>query len=199
MITRIILLLIGYLFGIIETGYLYGKKKGIDIRTKGSGNVGATNTLRVFGIKAATLILLCDFLKGFIPCILTSVVFSNDPNRFIYVLYTGLGTSLGHNFPFYLKFNGGKGVAVTAAVAFAIDWKLGLILVVLFALIALITKLVSLSSIIASLAFIILNLIIVDISLEYDILCTLLGALVIIRHSANIERLLNGKENKIKL
>ena len=197
--TKVLLLLIGYICGLFESGYFYGKLHGIDIRTKGSGNIGATNTLRVFGLKAGILILLCDFLKCFIPCIIVGILFPDKPLHYLYILYTGVGVSLGHNFPCYLNFRGGKGVACAAGLVFALDWKLGLLVVGSFALTAVLTRLVSLSRIVAALLFIILNLMFSDIGLEYQILCIFIGTMIIVRHAANIERLLKGTENRLEL
>lgn len=198
-LTRAVLLVIGYVFGLFESGYFYGKLHGIDIRTKGSGNIGATNTLRVFGPKAGAIILLCDFLKCFLPCMIAGRIFPASPFHYISILYMGLGVTLGHNFPFYLGFRGGKGIACAAGMVFALDWKLGLIVVGIWAVITAITRLVSLASIVAAFVFVVLNLMFADLGLEYQILCVIIGMLAIVRHSANIERLLRGTESKIRL
>ena len=108
---RIICLVVGYAFGLIESGYLYGKMNGIDIRQHGSGNSGTTNALRVLGKKAGLVVFIGDVLKTMIPCVAVRILFRDDPPMgYLLTLYTGLGVILGHNYPFYLKFQGGKGI-----------------------------------------------------------------------------------------
>ena len=121
---RIICLAAGYLCGLFQTGYIYGKLHGIDIRSYGSGNSGSTNALRVMGKKAGLTVFVGDFLKTVIPCFITRLLFKDQPElMYVYMLYTGLGVILGHNFPFYLGFKGGKGIAATAGIIFSIDWR----------------------------------------------------------------------------
>ena len=125
---RIICLAAGYLCGLFQTGYIYGKLHGIDIRSYGSGNSGSTNALRVMGKKAGLTVFVGDFLKTVIPCFITRLLFKDQPElMYVYMLYTGLGVILGHNFPFYLGFKGGKGIAATAGIIFSIDWRLTVI------------------------------------------------------------------------
>ena len=97
---RILCLLTGYVFGLFQTGYLYGKMHHIDIRQYGSGNSGTTNALRVMGKKAGLLVFMGDFLKTVSACLLVRLVMKGDPSVDLYVLYAGLGVVLGHNFPF---------------------------------------------------------------------------------------------------
>ena len=113
---RVIALGIGYLFGLFQTGYLYGKSQGIDIRSEGSGNAGTTNSLRVLGIKAGLITFAGDLCKAILAVLLVKVLFRNAyPDAVkILELYAGFGAVLGHNFPFYLKFKGGKGIACTS-------------------------------------------------------------------------------------
>ena len=122
---RLVCLAVGYLFGIFQTGYIYGRVHGIDIRKYGSGNSGSTNALRVMGKKAGITVFLGDFLKTVIPCMAVRFVFKDQPDyAYVYMLYIGLGVILGHNYPFYLHFKGGKGIAATAGIIFSIDWRL---------------------------------------------------------------------------
>lgn len=109
-IARIIAVAIGYACGLFETGYFYGKKKGVDIRTKGSGNSGATNTLRTFGWKAGLVTCLGDILKTVAAVLAVKLIFGRTYTEDIILLelYAGFGAVLGHNFPFYLKFKGRK-------------------------------------------------------------------------------------------
>ena len=191
------MIVIGYAFGLIQSGYYYGKLKGIDIREHGSGNVGATNSLRVLGPKAGGLVLACDFLKAFIPTLIVGLIWKDKPIHYIYMLYIGLGVMLGHNFPAQLKFRGGKGVASTAGMLFAVDWRLGLILLAVFAIITLTTRLVSLASITDMMLFIIATLLFSDQGMEVSLLVIIICGMSIIRHASNIERLLNKTEKQI--
>ena len=108
--------MIGYVFGLFQTAYLYGKLHGIDIRNYGSGNAGTTNTLRTPGTKAGLIVLLGDIMKCILAIVLTNMLFQNSHPDEIYLLkiYAAAGAILGHNFPFYLHFKGGKGIAATA-------------------------------------------------------------------------------------
>ncbi len=113
---RIACLLIGYVFGLFQTAYFYGKAHGIDIRQHGSGNAGTTNTLRVLGTKAGLIVFAGDCLKCIAAVALVRLIFGSTYHDIIYLLclYTGAGAILGHNYPFYLNFKGGKGIAATA-------------------------------------------------------------------------------------
>ena len=113
---RVVCLLIGYVFGLFQTGYFYGKAHGIDIREHGSGNSGTTNALRVLGTKAGLIVFAGDCLKCMAAVWLVRLVFGGSYNNIIYLLclYTGAGAILGHNYPFYMHFKGGKGIAATA-------------------------------------------------------------------------------------
>ena len=122
---RIVCILIGYAFGLFQSGYLLGKLHGIDIRKEGSGNSGTTNALRVMGVKAGLLVFAGDVIKLFAAAFVTHLIFSpgrwHEPYSMILILYTAIGAVLGHNYPFYLSFKGGKGIAVTAAVRRSAD------------------------------------------------------------------------------
>ena len=113
---RVICLLIGYVFGLFQTAYFYGKAKGIDIRKYGSGNAGTTNALRVLGTKAGLIVLAGDCLKCIVAVCITKALFTtgHPENIYLLCLYTGAGAIIGHNFPFYMGFKGGKGIAATA-------------------------------------------------------------------------------------
>ena len=126
---RVLCLAAGYLFGLIQTGYFYGKAHGVDIRKHGSGNSGTTNALRVLGKKAGLIVFAGDFLKAFIPCLLVRM-FLGDGELYTHVLilYMGFGVTLGHNYPFYLGFKGGKGIAVMAGILMASDLRVTLVL-----------------------------------------------------------------------
>lgn len=112
---RLICLVMGYVFGLFQTGYLYSRSKHMDIRNYGSGNSGSTNVLRVMGKKAGLVVFLGDAGKMILACLLTRVIFRSQPESlYLYLLYTGFGVILGHNFPFYMGFKGGKGIAASA-------------------------------------------------------------------------------------
>lgn len=121
-VARIIALLIGYGFGLFQTGYLYGKSKGIDIRKQGSGNAGTTNSLRVLGWKAGIITFAGDLLKAVFAVLLVKLIFHGTygADTKVLELYAGFGTVLGHNFPCYLQFRGGKGIACTTGVILAV-------------------------------------------------------------------------------
>ena len=204
---RFILILIGYAFGLIQTGYFYGKITGHDLRKQGSGNTGATNALRVDGIKGGFIVFFFDALKAFIPCFAVSLIFREDAYRYVYLIYTALGVILGNDFPFYLKFKGGKGVAATCGWAFAWNWLYTLGGLALFFLIAFLTGFVSLASIIASLYIIGITAVFGfvhygaaafthPVFLEFFIVVCFLSFLLIFRHKGNIKRLLTGTENR---
>lgn len=146
---RVIALGIGYLFGLFQTGYLYGKSQGIDIRSEGSGNAGTTNSLRVLGIKAGLITFAGDLCKAILAVLLVKVLFRNAyPDAVkILELYAGFGAVLGHNFPFYLKFKGGKGIACTSGMILAVCPLAAPVCLILFIGSIAITRYVSLGSI----------------------------------------------------
>lgn len=212
---RIICLICGYLCGLLETGVLYGKIKGVDIRKHGSGNSGTTNALRVLGPKAGLVVFIGDFCKSFIPCLIVNLIFRHFiPDQYLlYVLYTGFGAVLGHNFPFYLKFKGGKGVATTggAIVGLLNPWII-LILLILFVSTVGITRYVSVGSIGLMIEFVVLYYIFAlnkmlpfdfsraasyEAMIESMIIVLLFSVLAIYKHKTNIGRLLKHEENKL--
>lgn len=112
---RALCLVMGYVFGLFQTGYIYSRSKHMDIRNYGSGNSGSTNVLRVMGKKAGLIVFLGDAGKMIVACLLTRLLFRSQPELlYVYLLYTGFGVILGHNFPFYMGFKGGKGIAASA-------------------------------------------------------------------------------------
>ena len=202
---RLLCIVIGYLFGLIQTGYIYGKINKIDIRKHGSGNAGTTNALRTLGWKAGVITFIGDCLKCVLAVLLVRLLFLQNMHAELYAMYTGLGAVLGHNFPFYLNFKGGKGIASTAGLILAVNPIMFLIVAVVFISIVLITQYVSLGSIIIMILFVIMvvisgqtgNLFLPSGDLyEYYTIVIVLAILAIWRHRANIKRLLNGTENK---
>lgn len=205
---RLIVLAMGYLIGAFQTGYIYGKLHGIDIREHGSGNAGATNTLRTLGAKAGAITFLGDCLKGILAVFLAAHFFGGnfDGDPRILELYAGLGAVLGHNFPFYLKFKGGKGIACTAGIVFAVCPQVVPVCLTTFIIVMWLTHYVSLGSILMAALFIVqvieFNMfgvlgIPAENILEYNILATVFGLMAIWRHKANIGRLRAGTESKI--
>ena len=204
---RIFLLIIGYFIGNIETGYIFGKLNKMDIRNYGSGNAGATNTLRVLGPKAGLIVFLGDFCKSLIPCLVVRFIFRDNVSlSYVYMLYIGLGVVLGHNFPFYLGFKGGKGVASTAGIIMALDIRIAAVCLAIFIVIVAVTRYVSLASIVVMIIFIGMSHMLVKTSygftdgtspMEFRLLVVVIGFLSIFMHRANIKRLLSGTENKI--
>lgn len=199
MVLKIILCLcFGYLFGCFSTGYFIGKLNKVDIRNYGSGNAGTTNALRTLGAKAGLFTLLGDILKAVIPILLVRFIFfHSDELVQLLCLYTGLGVVLGHNYPVWLKFKGGKGIAATGGAMIAFDpWIIPIALPVFVISVAL-TRYVSVGSLLVAIMFPILiqlrypgELHMLTISLVYM-------ALAFIKHRSNIKRLLNGTENKL--
>lgn len=205
MITLYILIsmIIGYGFGCFQTAYIIGRLNNIDIREHGSGNAGTTNTLRTLGKGAAFGTFLGDSLKGMLAVWI--VRFAIAPpieviNPTFLCLIAGFFAVLGHNFPFYLNFKGGKGIATTAAITMAIDWKMGLISLFLFITLCWLTKYVSVASIVLLVVFPITFTIFHGKEVDYiPMLCVALcyTVLGIYRHRGNIERLLHGTERRL--
>ena len=196
---RIICLVIGYLFGnIFQTGYWYGKFNHIDIREYGSGNAGTTNVMRTLGKKAGIITYLLDTFKAVFAALAVHFLFGrNSDIEMLLFLYSGFGVVLGHNFPVYLKFKGGKGIATTGGVIFAFHWQLGLICAAVFLIITAISKYVSLGSI----CMVLIIPFILYFNNPHDWKLVIVGciftAMAIWRHRANIGRLMNGTENKL--
>lgn len=206
---RVICLVIGYCLGLFQTGYLYGKLHGKDIRKYGSGNSGSTNVLRVMGKKAGATVLVGDVMKSILACFLAWLIFHGKAEAgFVRLLelYAGAGAVLGHNFPFYMNFKGGKGVACSGGLIIAMrDWRLFLICLAVFLGTVLFTRFVSLGSILGLTAFFVVWTALCAtgaVSLgvytaESCVVVFLMAALGIWQHRTNIGRLLHGTENKL--
>lgn len=198
MMEIIICLVTGYAFGCFSTGYIVGKINHIDIRKYGSGNSGTTNALRTLGFKAGLITFLGDALKAIIPIMLIRFYFpASEGNLELLLLYTGLGVVLGHNFPVWLHFKGGKGIAATAGVMLAFDWRFGLAAAVVFIILVGITRYVSLGSLALSLLFPIGVLIFYPGQIHMLIVSLIFTVLAYVKHRGNIVRLLNGTERKL--
>lgn len=215
MLYRLLCIVIGYIFGLFQTGYFYGKSKGIDIRNHGSGNSGATNTVRVLGTKAGLIVLLGDVLKCILAVLTTYLLFvkffpAENANELkaLYKLYTGLGVVLGHNFPFYLKFKGGKGIAASAGLIICFGPIYTIIELIIFAAAFVTTHFVSLGSLLVYATFMILIVVYgqlgkfgcsVSVLVEMYIITFILTLLAFIRHKKNIQRLFKGEESPVFL
>lgn len=210
---RILCLIGGYAFGLFQTAYIIGKLHHIDIREYGSGNSGATNALRVLGKKAGIMVYLGDCLKCVVACLITRLLFNhlNPDITLLLVIYTGLGVVLGHVFPFYMGFKGGKGIsAISGAVISLLDLRIIIPCLIVFILVVAISKYVSLGSIVLMVqmwamyaVFVILNPMYgvyhlgQNYVVESIIILGCLAGLAIYKHKANIVRLIHGQENKL--
>jgi len=197
---RILAVLIGYAIGLIQTAYIIGRLKGIDIREHGSGGAGATNVNRVLGAKAGIFVFLVDIAKGIAAFMIPALIWHGGGTFLGYAnalpgLYGAIGCVLGHSFPFYLKFKGGKGMAVTVGLMIAIDIHMFLIAAAVGIALIAITKFISLASLtLAAMMPIILHFL--GYSTEEVLVSFMISILIWYLHRANIGRLLKGEENK---
>ncbi|HYG23020.1 MAG TPA: glycerol-3-phosphate 1-O-acyltransferase PlsY [Verrucomicrobiae bacterium] len=190
-----------YLLGSIPTGYLVAKARGIDIRSVGSGNIGATNAFRVLGKPAGTFVLLIDALKGYaaaswLVALLAPLLDVATVDLNWLRITAGICAVLGHNYTCWLKFKGGKGIATTAGVYLALAPIAVSVALMAWLIVALITRYVSAASIAAAIALPTAVWLTQD-SMLLGVVTTALGALAIFKHRNNIQRLMNGTENKI--
>lgn len=214
---RLICLAIGYVFGLFQTSYLYGRLKHVDIREYGSGNAGTTNAMRVLGKKAGIITYIGDCLKAILACTLIWFIFRNrgldSDYVFLLRIYGGFGVVLGHNFPFYMGFKGGKGIAASSGVILGMgDWKITAISLFLFISVTLVSKYVSLGSLVFMGFFLVEMIVFNEMGIlgfmkkrhvtgtwriEMYVLVLVFVVLAYVKHAANIKRLLNGTERKI--
>lgn len=199
MILKIIFCLIfGYIFGCFSTGYFVGKLNKVDIRKYGSGNVGTTNALRTLGAKGGVITLAGDVFKAVIPMLLVRfLIFPDYEYMQLLTLYTGFGVVTGHNYPVWLKFKGGKGIASTGGVMATFDPLIIPIGLPLFAIIVAITRYVSVGSLFVAVFFPIWILIRHPGDIHMLVLSLVFMVSAFIKHRSNIKRLMNGTENKI--
>lgn len=201
MILKIVIcLIVGYCFGCFSTGYFYGKTQNVDVRQHGSGNIGSTNTLRTLGVKAGIITLLGDVAKCILPCAVLSILFKGAELSYdLIILYTGLGVVCGHNFPFWLEFKGGKGIAAMSGVIIMFSLKLTAIDIIVFIAIVALTRYVSLGSLVVSLSLPIYAALVCKGASDYIhivIVCSIFTVLAFYKHRSNIVRLVTGTENK---
>lgn len=201
MTAYIIMAIIAYAIGSINFAVIFSRKiAGFDVREKGSKNAGTTNMLRTVGKKAALITLLCDIAKGIVAILIAMLIAKIgeelDANLLKYI--AGFMAILGHTFPIFFEFRGGKGVATSIGVLLLLDWKIGLACVIFGVIIIAITKMVSVGSLLAAILFPILTVLMQEnLSIWSILISFLIAILVIFNHRANIERIKNGTENKL--
>lgn len=206
---RLVCLILGYICGLFQTGYIYGRLHHIDIRKHGSGNAGTTNALRTLGWKAGVITFLGDSLKCILAVWIAYMIYgkSNSEMFELLAMYAGIGAVLGHNFPFYLKFKGGKGIAATAGLLLAVNPKVAFVAMITFIVVVGVTRYVSLGSIVLVIIFGIGMIVQGEVfgttltqSQQYELyaLSVFLVILAVYKHRENIKRLCNGTENKLK-
>ncbi len=196
-------LVAGYLLGSLNTSVIVGMIWGKDIRNFGSKSAGLTNTLRVLGKTAAAFVLVGDVLKGIVACLvglrIGVYVQSGQAVDCISLLAAGAGAVLGHNWPVYFGFKGGKGALTAAAVMFMFNWLMALISLGVFVTVIAVSRYVSLGTISAAVFFVAISFVpYFGNTLYFNVFATLMALVIIFKHKANIERLLSGTENKLK-
>ena len=211
-LSKILCVIIGYVFGLLQTAFILGKINHIDIRDYGSGNAGTTNAMRTLGKKMGIITFLGDALKAVFAIIFTYILFHNicEGHMFVITLYTGIGVILGHNFPFYMNFKGGKGIATSGGVIFSLavyDWKFLVLGLLTFFVALIVTKYVSFSSLCFTTGFLVEVIVWGQLGmihnlnkndrLEVYILVAFITILSFIRHKDNIKRLIDGTERRI--
>ncbi len=208
---KIICLVIGYIFGLFQTAYFYGKAHGIDIRQHGSGNSGTTNALRVLGTKAGLIVFAGDCIKCILAVVVARLLFGEMAGDAVYVLclYAAAGAILGHNYPFYMGFKGGKGIAATAGLILSFHPYFIPMGVVLFFGTFATTHYVSLGSLLVYAGFMIEMVVCGQMGvfgaltqaqrIELYVIAAFLTVLAYWKHRENIGRLLRGEERKTYL
>ena len=209
MLAYIIVAIIAYLIGSINFSIIISKKMaGFDVREKGSGNAGTTNMLRSVGKKAALITLICDILKGVVSIGLAIIIgnIAKYLDRELLLQIAGIAVVLGHTFPIFFGFKGGKGVATSLGVLLMSNWQIGLICLVFALVLMILTRMVSLGSCVAAVLFPVLTLFInqhYTVLTEgkngnvYFVYSIILAIIVLYNHRENIKRILNGTENKL--
>ena len=206
MATYIIVAIIAYAIGSISFSVIISKKMaGFDLREKGSGNAGSTNMLRTVGKRAAALTLLCDVLKGVIAVLIAVLIgkIVKNVDKALLVQIAGIAVVIGHTFPIFFEFKGGKGVATSLGVLLTINWKIGLICLVFALVIMAVTRIVSMGSVGAAILcpiltiFLSTNFIVPAKGIKYLLFSLILAGIVIFNHRENLKRIIAGTENKL--
>ena len=199
----ILVAIIAYAIGSVNFSIIFSKKlAGFDVREKGSGNAGTTNMLRSVGKGAAALTLICDILKGVAAVLvawgIAKIAKNETPEILIQI--AGFFAVVGHTFPVYFGFKGGKGVATALGILLLTNWQIGLICLVFAILVMALTRMVSLGSIMAAVLFPVLTIFITEnylVSGNYIIFGIAMAVLVIFNHRSNLKRIYKGEENKL--
>lgn len=203
MAAYIVMAVIAYLIGSINFSVIISKKMaGFDVREKGSGNAGTTNMLRSVGKKAAVVTLICDILKGVVSVFIAILIGNiwKGLDRSLLVQLAGIFAVIGHTFPVFFKFKGGKGVATSLGVLITTNWQIGLICLVFALVLMVLTQMVSVGSIMAAILYPVLTIFISQNYItpgNYIISSIILAILVVFNHRSNVKRILTGTENKI--
>lgn len=203
MAVYILMAVIAYAIGSVNFSVIFSKKfAGFDVREKGSGNAGTTNMLRSVGKGLAALTLICDILKGIVSILISIGIgkIAKEVKPEILVQIAGIFAILGHTFPVYFGFKGGKGIATSLGILLLVNWQIGLICLVFALVLMILTRMVSLGSIMTAILFPILTIFITEnyiVSGNYIIFGIIMAAIVIFNHRANIKRIYNGEENRI--
>ena len=203
MVESAIIAIVAYLIGSINFSVILSRKMaGFDVREKGSGNAGTTNMLRSVGKKAAAITLVCDILKGVVAILIAMLMnkIFKDSNGALLVQIAGVAVILGHTFPIFFKFKGGKGVATSLGVLIMSNWQIGLICLVFALILIILTQMVSVGSIAAAILYPVLTLFIPQnyiIPGNYIIYSVVLAVIIVFNHRENVKRLLSGTENRI--
>lgn len=209
MATYIIMAIIAYAIGSINFSVIFSKKiAGFDVREKGSGNAGTTNMLRTVGKKAAAITLICDILKGIVSILIAMLVGNlvEGADKELLVQIAGIAVVIGHTFPIFFGFKGGKGVATSLGVLVMTNWQIGLICLTFAIVLMVLTRMVSFGSVSAAVLYPVLTLFINqnytvlsegNDGRKYFIYSVILAIIVLFNHRSNIKRILEGKENKL--
>ena len=206
MATYIIVAIIAYAIGSINFSVIISRKMaGFDLREKGSGNAGTTNVLRTVGTKAALITLICDILKGIVAVVIAYIIgrIVKNVDSAVLVQIAGIFVVIGHAFPIFFDFRGGKGVATSLGVLMITNWQIGLICLIFALVIIIVSKMVSMGAIGAAILFPILTLfikehyIIPSSGMKYFVFSLIMALIVIFLHRENIKRIKNGNENKL--
>ena len=205
MALNIIMAIIAYLIGCIHLSVIISKiVAGFDVREKGSGNAGTTNMLRSVGKGAAAITLLCDVLKGIVAILIAIALGSifNSEDKSLLVQIAGIAVVLGHTFPIFFGFKGGKGVATSLGILLMSNWQIGLICLIFALVLIILTRMVSVGSCAAAVLYPVLTLFInehyiVSEGSGYLVYSIILAIIVLFNHRTNIKRIMNGTENRI--
>ena len=205
MAVYIIMAIIAYCIGSVNFSVIFSKKfAGFDVREKGSGNAGTTNMLRSVGKGAAAITLLCDVLKGIVAILIAIALGSifNSEDKSLLVQIAGIAVVLGHTFPIFFGFKGGKGVATSLGILLISNWQIGLICLIFALLLMILTRMVSVGSCAAAVLYPVLTLFInehyiVSEGSGYLVYSIILAIIVLFNHRTNIKRIMNGTENRL--